>query len=198
MAIRTILHYPDPRLREKARPVEKIDDEVRKLLDDMAETMYAAPGCGLAATQIGVNLRVFIIDTATNDEPSRLTEFINPEIIRREGSVSWEEGCLSFPNLHEEIKRAQKVTVRALDRNGNSFDLEAEELLAVAVQHENDHLNGELMIDKLGPLRKRMAHRKMIKQGEQTERALPAYAESSLRTILLTLQRLRSHPVRSG
>ena len=167
MAIRTILHYPDKRLREKGLPVKEITKEVQKLVDDMAETMYAAPGCGLAATQIGELHRVFVIDTATEDEPSQLTVFINPEILETIGSTTWEEGCLSFPTVHEDIKRAEKVRVRAQDREGKWFDLEADGLLAVAIQHENDHLDGVLMIDRVGTLKRRMMHRKMLKRADE-------------------------------
>lgn len=167
MAIRTILHYPDKRLREKGLPVKEITKEIQKLVDDMAETMYAAPGCGLAATQIGELHRVFVIDTATEDEPSQLTVFINPEIIETKGSTTWEEGCLSFPTVHEDIKRAEKVRVRAQDREGNWFELEADGLLAVAIQHENDHLDGVLMIDRVGTLKRRMMHRKMLKRADE-------------------------------
>ena len=169
MAIRTILHYPDPRLREKAEPVAEVTPEIQKLVDDMAETMYAAPGCGLAATQMGVNKRVFVIDTATEDEPSRLTVFINPTIVAREGETTWEEGCLSFPKVHEEIKRAERVTVRATDRNGKEFELTADGLLGVAIQHESDHLDGVLMIDHMGALKKRMVQRKMQKRAAQQQ-----------------------------
>jgi peptide deformylase len=164
MAIRTILHYPHKSLREKAAPVAAITPEIRALVDDMAETMYAAPGCGLAAPQIGVSLRVFVIDTAADDEPSRLTVFINPEIVAKEGETFWEEGCLSFPGVHEEIKRAERVTVRALDRDGKPFELEVDSLFAVAVQHEHDHLEGLLMIDHVGALKRRLIHRKMQKR----------------------------------
>lgn len=164
MAIRTILHYPDPRLRNKAEPVSQVTDELRKLIDDMAETMYAAPGVGLAATQIGEPHRLFIIDIATEDEPSDLRVFINPEIVSREGTQDWAEGCLSFPGVTEEIKRAERVKVRALDKDGQPFELEAEGLLAVAVQHENDHLDGVLMIDHLGMLKKRMVQRRLQKR----------------------------------
>ncbi|MFO0553287.1 MAG: peptide deformylase [Polyangiaceae bacterium] len=164
MAIRTILHYPDPRLREKAKPVETISDEIRTLVDDMAETMYAAPGVGLAATQIGVAHRVFLVDIAAEDEPSALRVFINPEIFEKDGAQTWEEGCLSFPGVTEEIKRAKQIKVRALDRDGKPFELSADGLLAIAIQHENDHLDGVLMIDYLGPLKKRMVSRKMSKR----------------------------------
>ena len=164
MAIRTILHYPDPRLREKANPVEAVTPAILALIDDMAETMYAAPGVGLAATQIGEPHRIFLIDIAGEDEPSDLRVFINPEIVERVGDQTWEEGCLSFPGVTEEIKRADKVKVRALGRDGQPFELEADGLLAVAVQHENDHLDGVLMIDHLGLLKKRIVNRKMQKE----------------------------------
>ncbi|MGZ3416933.1 MAG: peptide deformylase [Polyangiales bacterium] len=161
MAVRTILHYPDPRLREKAQPVAEVTPAIKKLVEDMAETMYAAPGVGLAATQIGEAHRIFVIDTANEDEPSQLKVFINPEIVARDGEITWEEGCLSFPSIVEEIDRAQKVTVRAIDQNGKPFELECDGLLAVAVQHELDHLDGVLMIDRMGALKKRIVDRKM-------------------------------------
>jgi peptide deformylase len=164
MSIRTILHYPDPRLRQKAVRIERVTPEIAKLIDDMAETMYAAPGVGLAATQIGEAYQLFIIDIASEDEPSDLKVFINPEIVENEGTQTWEEGCLSFPGVHEEVKRAAKVKVRALDREGKAFELEADGLLAVAIQHEKDHLEGVLMIDHLGVLKKRIVQRKMTKQ----------------------------------
>lgn len=168
MAIRTILHYPDPRLREKAKPVEAVTPALLELIEDMAETMYAAPGVGLAATQIGEPHRIFLIDIAGEDEPSDLRVFVNPEIIDRQGDQSWEEGCLSFPGVTEEIKRAEKVTVRALGKDGKPFELEADGLLAVAIQHENDHLDGVLMIDHLGLLKKRIVNRKMQKDRART------------------------------
>lgn len=169
--IRTILHYPDPRLREKGRKVEAVTDEVKKLVDDMAETMYAAPGVGLAATQIGEAVQLFVVDTAEDGEPSDFRVFINPEILEREGDITWNEGCLSFPGVNEEIERAAKVRVRAMDREGKSFELEAEGLLAVAIQHEYDHLQGVLMIDHMGPLKKRMTHRKMVKRADESASA---------------------------
>lgn len=165
MAVRAILHYPDKRLREPGKPVEAFDAELQALLDDMAETMYAAPGVGLAAPQIGVSKRIFVIDVASGeDEPSDLRVFINPEIVAREGTIRFEEGCLSFPGVHEEVDRAERVTVRAQAVDGETFELEADGLLAVAIQHENDHLNGELMIDHLGLLRRRLVHRQMTKR----------------------------------
>jgi peptide deformylase len=164
--IRTILHYPDKRLREKGVRVTIITPEIQKLVDDMAETMYAAPGVGLAATQIGEALQIFVIDVAEENEPSDLRIFINPEIIERHDSILWTEGCLSFPGINEEVERAAKVVVRAQDREGKTFELAAEGLLAVAVQHEYDHLQGVLMIDHLGLLKKRMVNRKMQKRAE--------------------------------
>jgi len=164
MAIRTILHYPDERLRRKAAPIEAITPDILELVEDMKETMYAAPGVGLAAPQIGVSLRLFIVDTASDDEPSQLRVFINPEIVKREGTTTWEEGCLSFPGVHEEIERSARVTVRALDEKGKPFELTADDLLGIAIQHENDHLDGVLMIDRMGALRRRLALRKLQKR----------------------------------
>lgn len=164
MAIRTILHYPDPRLRQKALPVGDITPEILKLIDDMAETMYAAPGVGLAATQIGEPHRIFLVDVAGENEPSNLLVFINPEIVRQEGSQVGPEGCLSFPGVSEDIKRAERVRVRARGRDGATFELEADGLLAVAIQHEFDHLDGVLMIDRMGALKKRIVQRKMQKR----------------------------------
>lgn len=163
--IRPILSYPDKRLREPGKTVEVFDDALHALIDDMAETMYAAPGVGLAAPQIGVSKRLFIIDVATDDdEPSDLRVFINPEIVATEGDTNFSEGCLSFPGAREDVDRAERVTVRALDQNGQPFELEADGLLAIAIQHENDHLDGKLMIDRLSILRRRILHRAMTKR----------------------------------
>jgi peptide deformylase len=165
--IRTILHYPDKRLRERGERVEAITPEIQQLVDDMAETMYAAPGVGLAATQIGEALQLFIVDVAEENAPSDLRVFINPEILERTGEVSWQEGCLSFPGVQEDVDRAAHVRVRAQGRDGKWFELEADGLLAVAIQHEYDHLQGVLMIDHMGPLKKRLTHRKMVKRAEE-------------------------------
>lgn len=165
--IRTILHYPDKRLRERGQPIEAITPEIRQLIDDMAETMYAAPGVGLAATQIGEALSLFIVDVAEENQPSDLKVFVNPEILERDGKISWQEGCLSFPGVQEEVDRAAHVRVKAQDRDGKWFELEAEGLLAVAIQHEYDHLQGVLMIDHMGPLKKRLTHRKMVKRADE-------------------------------
>jgi peptide deformylase len=166
MAVRTILHYPDPRLRERGQKVEAITDDLHRLIDDMAETMYAAPGVGLAATQIGEKWQIFVVDCAAEGSPSDFRVFVNPEILSAEGKTAFEEGCLSFPGAREEVERAQKVRVRAQDREGRPFELEAEGLLAVAIQHEYDHLQGLLMIDRLGPLKKRLLHRQMLRRSE--------------------------------
>jgi peptide deformylase len=167
MAVRTILHYPDPRLRQKALAVPTVTPAIMQLVEDMAETMYAAPGVGLAANQIGEALRIFVIDTAGDDEPSKLQVFINPEIVSKQGELVWEEGCLSFPGVMEEIERAARVRVKAIDQHGQPFELEAEGLLAVAIQHENDHLDGALMIDKMGALKKRIVDRKMRRRAAE-------------------------------
>ena len=164
MAIRTILRYPDKRLRDKALPVAVVDDEIRRLCDDMAETMYAAPGVGLAAPQIGVSKRIFVIDIAGADEKSELRVFINPEFVARDGETVWEEGCLSFPGIHEEVQRAAKVTVRATGLDGAAFELTAEGLLAIAIQHEYDHLEGTLMVDRVSLLKRRFIDREMRKR----------------------------------
>src|SRR5688572_22848896 len=165
--IRTILHYPDKRLRERGEKIEAITPELQQLIDDMAETMYAAPGVGLAATQIGEALQLFIVDIADDNTPSDLRIFINPEILERNGELSWQEGCLSFPGVQEEVDRAAHVRVKAQGRDGKWFELEADGLLAVAIQHEYDHLQGVLMIDHMGPLKKRLTHRKMVKRAEE-------------------------------
>ncbi|MBO6935849.1 MAG: peptide deformylase [Deltaproteobacteria bacterium] len=165
MAIRPILHYPDKRLRTPGEPVTDFGPELQELVEDMAETMYAAPGVGLAAPQIGVSKRIFIIDVATDDEePSDLRVFINPEILEKRGECLFDEGCLSFPGAREEIERAEWVRVKAKDVDGSEFELEADGLLAIAIQHENDHLDGKLMIDRLGVLRRRLLHRAMSKR----------------------------------
>jgi len=165
MATRQILLYPDKRLRVPAKPIAQFDVELSKLVDDLAETMYHDHGVGLAAPQIGVSQRVFIVDVANNDEdaPSDLRVFVNPEIVEREGRISWNEGCLSFPGIHEEVERADRIKVVAYDVTGQRFELEADDLLAVAIQHENDHLDGKLIIDHISLLRRRLVNRAMRK-----------------------------------
>lgn len=165
MAVRTILHYPDKRLREPTKPVTAFDAELSQLIDDMAETMYAAPGVGLAAPQIGVARKIFLVDVSTGEgQPSDLRVFINPEIVEEVGKACNEEGCLSFPGVHEEVWRAERVRVRAQDATGKQFELEADGFLAIAIQHEHDHLNGKLMVDHLSMLRRRLVHRSMMKR----------------------------------
>ena len=171
MAIRKILHYPDKRLRIAGEPVCDFGPELQQLVDDMAETMYAAPGVGLAATQIGVAKQLFIVDISSGDGPNDLRVFVNPEIVKAEGEIEWEEGCLSFPGVHQDIERFERVHVRAQDRQGNWFEIEAEGLMAVALQHEKDHLDGKLMIDHLSPLKRRVLHRAMQKRAVQTGEA---------------------------
>lgn len=162
MSIRQILHYPDPRLRRVAAPIMRVDDEVRRLLDDMAETMYQAPGIGLAAVQVDVALRAVVIDTSP--ERNALHEFVNPEIVMREGVHIMEEGCLSVPGVYDTVQRAQQVRVRALDRNGNAFELDADGLLAVCIQHEIDHLDGKVFVDYLSRLKQQRIRKKFEKQ----------------------------------
>jgi peptide deformylase len=171
MAIRPILHYPDKRLRVPGEPITEFDDELKELVQDMAETMYSAPGVGLAAPQIGVSLRLFIIDIAVGDEePSDLKVFCNPEFIDRDGEIYYDEGCLSFPGATEEVCRAERVSVRAQDEHGETFELSADGLLAIAIQHENDHLEGKLMIDHVSVLRRRLLHRAMLKRSPRKAR----------------------------
>ena len=172
MAVRRILQIEDPEdkrvLKTRCHPIKNFTPALRALAADMFETMHAANGVGLAAPQIGVSLRLFVIDVATGeDQPSELRVFCNPEIVERTGEVVWEEGCLSFPGVHEDIDRAERVKVRAQDRHGQWFELEAEGLLAVAIQHENDHLDGKLMVDHLGMLRRRVVHREMTKRAPE-------------------------------
>jgi peptide deformylase len=167
MAIRKILHYPDKRLRIPGEPVTDFGAELQTLIDDMAETMYAAPGVGLAATQIGEPKQLFIVDVSSGEGPSDLRIFINPEFVKTEGKIEWEEGCLSFPGIHSDVTRAEKVKMRAQDRHGKWFEIEADELMAIALQHEFDHLHGKLMIDHLSPLKRRIVHRAMQKRASE-------------------------------
>ena len=162
MAIRNILHFPDPRLRQVAAPVETVDDDIRRLVDDMAETMYDAPGIGLAATQIDVHKRVIVIDTSP--ERNDLLVLINPEILSGEGAQTLEEGCLSVPGIYEKVTRFEKIRMRALDRDGKPFELETGELLAVCIQHEIDHLDGKVFVDYLSPLKQQRIDKKLQKQ----------------------------------
>jgi peptide deformylase len=165
MARLDILHYPDVRLHTVAKPVACVDARIRKLVDDMAETMYAAPGIGLAATQVNVHERVIVIDISeTHDE---LRVFINPEIVAQSGREESEEGCLSVPGIFDKVERAELVTVRALDRDGNPFELRADGLLAVCVQHEMDHLMGKVFVDYLSNLKRNRIKAKLAKQARE-------------------------------
>lgn len=166
MAVRRILHFPDERLRNVGKPVTAFDAELKKLVDDMAETMYAAPGVGLAAPQIGVSLRVFVLDVhaGDDDQPSDLRVFVNPEIVERNGEIVSEEGCLSFPEVREDVARAERIKVRAQDVTGRAFELEVDGFFAVAIQHEYDHLDGILLVDHLSLLRRRLVRRSMAKR----------------------------------
>lgn len=169
MAIHKIIHLPDPRLRKQSKPIEKFDSELQKLIDDMFETMYDAKGVGLAAPQIGINIQLSVIDVI-GDKTEQIV-IINPEIIEQHGSEIYHEGCLSVPGTYDHVKRAEKVKVRALNREGKSFDIEADGLLGECLQHEIDHLNGKLYIDLLSPLKKAMARKKMEKHLRQKERS---------------------------
>ncbi|WP_338860396.1 peptide deformylase [Mycetohabitans rhizoxinica] len=162
MALLNILHYPDKRLHKVAKPVERVDERIRKLVADMAETMYAAPGVGLAATQVDVHERVVVIDVS--DTRDALRVFINPEIVwsSDERKVN-EEGCLSVPGIYDSVERAEQVRVRALNENGESFELECEGLLAICIQHEMDHLLGKVFVEYLSPLKQMRIKTKMKK-----------------------------------
>ena len=162
MAILEILQYPDPRLNVPAQRVEKIDAATRKLVDDMTETMYAAPGVGLAATQVDVHRQIIIIDVS--EDRSDLRVFINPEIIRREGVAVNQEGCLSLPGIYDNVERAESVTVSALDRNGARFTLNASGMLATCIQHEIDHLSGRVFVEHLSELKQNRIRAKLKKR----------------------------------
>jgi peptide deformylase len=169
MARLPILEYPDPRLRIRAEPVTKVDAEIRRFVEDLFETMYSAPGIGLAATQVNVHKRIIILDLSTDHmQPYCL---INPELLSTEGTTSAEEGCLSVPEFYDYVERAAKIKVRALDRDGKPFELETEGLLAVCIQHEMDHLEGRLFVDYLSPLKREMVRKKLAKQRKQTDAA---------------------------
>lgn len=171
MALREIRKYPDPVLRLKTGRVDHFDDPLQRLIDDMVETMHAAPGVGLAANQIGVPLQLAVIDVSPRDEQGRrnsLLVIVNPEILAQEGSVFEEEGCLSIPDYADKVKRAARVTVRAQDRTGKTFELTADGLLAKALQHEIDHLNGMLFVDRLSSLKRNIFRRRLKKAVPET------------------------------
>lgn len=168
MAKLTILNYPDPRLHTVAKPVKEVDDDIRKLIADMAETMYAAPGIGLAATQVNQHIQLILVDTSK--EQNDLQVFINPKIVAKTGLQEYEEGCLSVPGIYETVTRAEKITVEALDANGKKFKLNADGLLAVCIQHEMDHLLGKVFVEYLSPLKRNRIKAKMLKHAREIER----------------------------
>lgn len=165
MALLPILHYPDERLHQIAAPVEHINDEIRQLIKDMAQTMYAAPGIGLAATQVDVHRQVIVIDISESHD--QLMVFVNPEILEAQGEAQCEEGCLSVPGIYEKVTRAERIKVRALDAGGQPFTLEASGLLAVCIQHEMDHLRGKVFVEYLSRLKQARIVAKLKKQLRQ-------------------------------
>ncbi|MBS0193851.1 MAG: peptide deformylase [Proteobacteria bacterium] len=185
MAKLPILEFPDPRLRTVAKPVTVFDAALRTLIEDMFETMYAAPGIGLAATQVDVHQRLLVLDVSEHADAPQV--FINPEILAKDGEQVYQEGCLSVPGIHADVHRAQHVRVRAQDRHGQPFELDAEGVLAVCIQHEMDHLAGKLFVDYLSPLKRDLVKKKLAKArkeaaakaAEQAEPKLPARARTA-------------------
>lgn len=174
MAKLDILRYPDPRLHTVAKPVQAVDARIRKLVDDMAETMYAAPGIGLAATQVDVHERVIVMDIS--EDRSDLRVLINPEILSKSGDVEWEEGCLSVPGIYDKVHRAEVIRVRALNREGETYEFDADGLLAVCVQHEMDHLMGRVFVEYLSRLKQNRIRTKLIKQEREHRETHPSRA----------------------
>jgi peptide deformylase len=168
MATLTILNYPDPRLHKVAQPILEVNDEIRQLISDMAETMYAAPGIGLAATQVDQHIQLIVIDTSK--EQNDLQVFINPKIVAKSGLKEYEEGCLSVPGVYETVTRAETVTVEALDQQGKKFKLQADGLLAVCIQHEMDHLLGKVFVEYLSPLKRNRIKKRLAKHAREIER----------------------------
>jgi len=167
MAKLPIIEFPDPRLRTVAKPVAEVDIRIRQLIDDMFETMYDAPGIGLAATQVDVHECLLILDVS--EDKSSPMVLINPEILSAEGSQVYQEGCLSVPGIYADVTRANNIRVRALDRDGQSFELSADGLLAVCIQHEMDHLAGKVFVDYLSPLKRELVKKKLAKQRRLAE-----------------------------
>ncbi len=174
MAKLNILRYPDPRLHTVAKPVQEVDARIRKLVEDMAETMYAAPGIGLAATQVNVHERVVVMDIS--EDKSDLRVLINPEIISRAGDIVWEEGCLSVPGIYDKVHRAEKIRVRALNKAGEIYEFDADGLLAVCVQHEMDHLMGRVFVEYLSKLKQTRIKTKLVKQEREHREDHPSRA----------------------
>lgn len=169
MALKRILHYPETLLKQKSQPVTEFDAELKQLADDMVETMYDAPGVGLAAPQVGELKRLIILDCSAKDEPDDLIVAVNPEIVSGEGESLEEEGCLSVPGFWASVKRYSKATMRYQDVEGNTHEREGEGLLAVCMQHEIDHLNGILFVDRLSPLKRSMFKKKYMKMLKEQE-----------------------------
>ena len=167
MAKLPIIEFPDPRLRTVAKPVARVDKRIRQLIDDMFETMYDAPGIGLAATQVDFHQRLLILDIS--EDKSQPMVFINPQILSAEGSQVYQEGCLSVPGIYADVKRANMVTVTALDRDGEPFEITTDGLLAVCIQHEMDHLAGKVFVDYLSPLKRELVKKKLAKQRRLAE-----------------------------
>lgn len=168
MALLTILNYPDPRLHTVAKPVTTFNAELSRLIQDMRDTMYDAPGIGLAATQVDKHIQLIVIDTSK--EQNALQVFINPKIVAKEGLQDYEEGCLSVPGIYDTVTRADKITVEALDEKGKPFTLEAEGLLSVCIQHEMDHLLGKVFVEYLSPLKRNRIKTKMLKHNREIAR----------------------------
>lgn len=169
MAKLEILEFPDPRLRNKAEAIAEVDDRLRKTIDDMFETMYAAPGIGLAATQVNIAKRLVVIDIS--EEKNQPLVLINPVILEKDGEEEMDEGCLSVPGFYERVRRAERVKVRALDRNGEAFELDTDGLLAVCVQHEIDHLDGKLFVDYLSEMKRQRIRKKLEKERRHPDAA---------------------------
>lgn len=169
MSVLQVLHFPDERLRIKAQPVKEVNAEIQRIVDDMFETMYAEEGIGLAATQVDVHQRIIVIDVS--EERDQRLVLINPELLEKSGDTGIEEGCLSIPETRALVPRAERVKIRALDRDGNAFELEADGLLAICIQHEMDHLIGTLFIDYLSPLKRQRIRQRLEKLARQQNRA---------------------------
>jgi len=179
MAKLPILEYPDPRLRIQAEPVTKVDPEIRQLIDDLLETMYSASGIGLAATQVDRHLRVLVIDISdARNEPVCL---VNPEIVEQRGTTSSDEGCLSVPEFYDAVERADRISVRALDRDGEPIEFEADGLLAICIQHETDHLDGKLFVDYLSEMKRERLKKKYLKKSKR----VPSRGTENVATPLL-------------
>jgi peptide deformylase len=166
MAVLPLLHYPDARLHTVARPVEQVDEAIRRLIDDLADTMYAAPGIGLAASQLDVHKRVIVVDTSERGD--RLLAFVNPVLLEKSGAAEREEGCLSVPGIYDRVTRAERIVVEALGRDGQRFTLEAEGLLATCIQHEMDHLEGKVFVEYLSLLKQNRIKTKLRKRARLT------------------------------